>query len=123
MKPLTPERLAAIRERDDHSLDLATDPAQALNQAEADRSDLRAEVDRLRAIVDGDETFIVLERPDELGISWEDGDDLLALTKDGITLFPRGVDEWGLDLAQARELSAQLAEMADAYEAARGGAR
>lgn len=69
-------------------------------------------------VVEGDQTPIVLERPDELGISWEDGGDLLALTNGGITLSPRGVDEWELDPAEARELAAQLAAMADAREAA-----
>ncbi|MFI6903052.1 hypothetical protein ACIBKY_17450 [Nonomuraea sp. NPDC050394] len=61
---------------------------------------------------------IVLEPPAELGIQWEDGGDLLALTSDGIVLTPRGVDVWELDPAEARELAAQLAAMADAHEAA-----
>jgi hypothetical protein len=69
-------------------------------------------------VVEGTETPIVLERPNGLGIQWDDGGDLLALTKDGILFNPRGVDEWDLDPSGARELAAHLAAMADAYEAA-----
>ncbi|MEU7831312.1 hypothetical protein [Nonomuraea sp. NPDC049129] len=69
-------------------------------------------------VVPGETVPIVLERPAELGISWDDGGDLLALTPDGIRLYLRGMDEWELDPSDARELSAQLAEMADAHEAA-----
>ncbi|MGW4663237.1 hypothetical protein [Streptosporangium sandarakinum] len=75
-------------------------------------------------VVEGEDTPIVLERPDELGITWEDnGSDLLALTNDGIRLHLRGMDEWELDPAAARELAAHLAAMADAYEAAQGEAK
>lgn len=69
-------------------------------------------------VVEGDQAPIVLPRPAELGISWDDGEDLLALTPDGIRLYPRGMDVWELDSADARELAAQLAEMADARDAA-----
>ncbi|MFG1963163.1 hypothetical protein [Nonomuraea sp. NPDC049028] len=72
-------------------------------------------------VVPGATAPIVLERPAELGISWDDGGDLLALTPDGIRLYLRGMDEWELDPSDARELSAQLAEMADAHEAAQAG--
>ncbi|GIH69472.1 hypothetical protein [Sphaerimonospora thailandensis] len=48
-EPMTGERLADIRRRDDISLRLATDPRYALTQAEADRRDLLCEVERLRA--------------------------------------------------------------------------
>lgn len=76
------------------------------------------EVQFRAVVVEGEETPIVLERPDELGLSWDDGGDLLALTREGIRLYPRGMDEWQLDPAEARDLAAQLAAMADAYEAA-----
>lgn len=81
-----------------------------------------AELDKVpfcAVVVEGDQAPIVLPRPAELGISWEDGGgDLLALTPGGIRLYPRGMDEWELDPADARELAAQLAEMADARDAA-----
>lgn len=73
-------------------------------------------------VVEGDEAPIVLPQPAELGIVWEDGEDLLALTPEGIVFNPRGMDEWDLDPAEARALAAQLAAMADAYEAAQGEA-
>lgn len=72
-------------------------------------------------VVPGEETPLVLDPPVELGIQWYEGGDLLALTRDGITLFPRGVDEWPMGPEQAREMAAHLAAMADAYEAAQGG--
>ncbi|MEU8151709.1 hypothetical protein [Nonomuraea sp. NPDC048901] len=72
-------------------------------------------------VVEGEEAPIVLERPEELGIQWHEGGDLLALTHDGITLFPQGVDEWSMGPDNARELAAHLAAMADAYEAAQSG--
>ncbi|MER6942537.1 hypothetical protein ABT294_00815 [Nonomuraea sp. NPDC000554] len=69
-------------------------------------------------VVEGTEAPIVLEPPAELGIQWHDGGDLLALTRDGITIFPHGADEWSMSPDNARELAAHLAAMADAYEAA-----
>ncbi|MFI6883415.1 hypothetical protein [Streptosporangium canum] len=82
------------------------------------------EVVHFRAVVvEGDEAPIILPQPAELGIVWEDGADLLALTPEGIVFNPRGVDEWGLDPDEARDLAAQLAAMADAYEAAQGAAK
>ncbi|MGI5274687.1 hypothetical protein ACQEUU_37020 [Nonomuraea sp. CA-218870] len=72
-------------------------------------------------VVEGERAPIVLERPEELDIQWDDGGDLLTLTSDGILFNPRGVDEWDLDPEGARELAAHLAAMADAYEAARNG--
>ncbi|MGA4989950.1 hypothetical protein [Nonomuraea bangladeshensis] len=81
---------------------------------------------RFRAVVvEGDTDPIVLERPAELGIQWHEGGDLLALTRDGITLFPHGADEWAMSPANAREMAAHLAAMADAAEVAQaeqGGA-
>ncbi|MEU6721651.1 hypothetical protein ABZ897_60320 [Nonomuraea sp. NPDC046802] len=74
-------------------------------------------------VVDGEQTPIVLERPEELGIQWHDGGDLLALTSDGITLFPCGADEWSMGADNAREMAAHLAAMADAYEAAQAEER
>ncbi|WP_326643017.1 hypothetical protein OG884_06135 [Streptosporangium sp. NBC_01755] len=78
------------------------------------------EVVHFRAVVvEGDETPIVLEWPAELGLSWHDGGDLLILRDTGIIrMYPRGVDEWDLSPAEAREMAAQLAAMADASEAA-----
>jgi hypothetical protein len=73
-------------------------------------------------VVEGEEAPLVLEWPAELGMSWPDGGDLLALASDGIVFCPRGVDEWVMDPDEARELAAQLAAMADACEAANGGA-
>lgn len=79
-------------------------------------------VSHFRAVVvEGEQPPIVLDSPEELGLSWEDGRDLLTLTSDGITLWPRGLDEWGMSPAQAREMAAHLAAMADACEAAGGG--
>ncbi|MEU8378701.1 hypothetical protein [Streptosporangium sp. NPDC048865] len=69
-------------------------------------------------VVEGDETPIVLERPVELGMSWNDGGDLLALTQHGIRMTLRGMDKWELSPAEAREMAAQFAAMADACEAA-----
>lgn len=69
-------------------------------------------------VVEGETDPIVLERPEELGIQRHDGGDLLALTRDGITLFPCGADEWSMSADNAREMAAHLAAMADAYEAA-----
>ncbi|MEV7013460.1 hypothetical protein [Streptosporangium sp. NPDC051022] len=69
-------------------------------------------------VVEGEEAPIVLPQPTELGLSWHDGGDMLALTRTGICLFPGGADEWEIPPAQAREMAAQLAAMADAYEAA-----
>jgi hypothetical protein len=72
-----------------------------------------------RAVVlPGEAVPIVLEHPAKLGLTWDDGGDLLSLTSDGILFNPRGVDVWDLDPAGARELAAHLAAMADAYEAA-----
>ncbi|MEV6035978.1 hypothetical protein AB0L65_32815 [Nonomuraea sp. NPDC052116] len=47
--PLFANSFAEIRERDERSLKRAEDPAWPLSQAEADRSDLMAKVDRLTA--------------------------------------------------------------------------
>ena len=69
-------------------------------------------------VVEGEQAPIVLEHPAELGIQWDDGGDLLALTADGILFNPRGVDEWDLSPDEARELAAHLAAMADAAKAA-----
>ncbi|MEV4181672.1 hypothetical protein AB0J28_09515 [Streptosporangium canum] len=80
------------------------------------------EVVHFRAVVvEGDEAPIVLPQPTELGLSWHDGGDMLALTRTGICLFPGGADEWEMPPAQAREMAAHLAAMADAYEAAAQG--
>ncbi|MFE3452437.1 hypothetical protein ACFXJ8_26285 [Nonomuraea sp. NPDC059194] len=83
------------------------------------------EVHFTAVVVEGTDAPIVLERPEELGLSWHDGGDLLALTRNGITLFPNGADEWSMSPESAREMAAHLAAMADAYEAAqaeKGGA-
>lgn len=63
-------------------------------------------------VVEGDETPLVLEWPEELGMQWDDGADLLSLTPDGIVFNLRGIDEWDLDADGALELAAQLAAMA-----------
>ena len=68
-----------------------------------------------------EEGLLLLEQPAELGLSWPDGGDLLACDGKDITLYPRGVDEWGLSPDEARELAAQLVAMADACEDAGGG--
>lgn len=93
--------------------------------AYADDGEKLPEVHFRAVVVEGETVPIVLEQPAELGLSWHDGGDLLALTRDGITLFPNGADEWSMGPENARELAAHLAAMADAYEAAqaeKGGA-
>src|SRR5690606_41237056 len=47
-EPLTPDRLAAIRGRDQQALERAEDPICPLDQAEYDRTLLLDEVDRLK---------------------------------------------------------------------------
>lgn len=81
--------------------------------------DETGEVVHFRAVVvEGDEPPIVLEWPAELGIAWDDGGDLLALGDSGIIrLHSRGVDDWDLSPAEAREMAAHLAAMADVVEA------
>lgn len=63
---------------------------------------------------------ITLDIPEELGLTWDDGDDLLALTGQTITLYPHGADEFEMTAAEAREMAAHLAAMADALDAATG---
>lgn len=64
---------------------------------------------------------IVLDEPAELGVAWHDGEDLFALRRDGIVMFPGAADEYVATSAEAREWAAQLAAMADARDAAQGG--
>ncbi|WP_157253127.1 hypothetical protein [Nonomuraea typhae] len=79
----------------------------------------KANAKHFRAVVvEGEQAPIVLESPAELGMEWHDGGDMLALTREGITIFPGGADEWVIPSKQAREMAAQLAAMADAREAA-----
>ncbi|GGK62043.1 hypothetical protein Sme01_03980 [Sphaerisporangium melleum] len=72
-------------------------------------------------VVEGDQAPIVLQEPAELGMSWPDGGDLLALTGEGIVFYPRGVDKWAMDPDEALEYAAQLAAMAYARKAAEAG--
>lgn len=48
--PITTERLAEIRDRDERALSRAEDPAWSLNQAEYDRTLVLDEVDRLTKV-------------------------------------------------------------------------
>lgn len=92
--------------------------------AYSEDGDRLPEVHFRAVVVEGDETPIVLEWPNELGMQWDDGKDLLALTPDGILFNLRGIDEWDLDADGALELAAQLAAMAYASKALarKGGA-
>lgn len=72
------------------------------------------DVEHFRAVVvPGEETPLVLEWPAELGLSWDDGGNLLTLDSSGIIrLNPRGLDEWEFTPEGALELAAQFAAMA-----------
>lgn len=63
---------------------------------------------------------IVLEQPAELGLSWDDGGDLLVMGAGGVLVIPRG-DQYWMDAAEARDWAAQLAAMADALDAQESG--
>lgn len=66
-----------------------------------------------------DEDVIVLERPAELGLNNDEGEDLLVLNDSGIIrLYPPDAAWFDLRPDEAREMAAQLAAMADAAEAA-----
>ncbi|WP_101790977.1 hypothetical protein [Nonomuraea indica] len=70
-------------------------------------------------VVEGEQTPIVLERPEELGLCWdEDGGDLIAPTADGIRMWPPSMAWFDMTVQEARELAAHLAAMADEWEAA-----
>ncbi|MEV0831488.1 MULTISPECIES: hypothetical protein [Streptosporangiaceae] len=101
-----------IVEADEDALKIAIQPGDENGTALDEVVHFRA------VVVEGDETPIVLPQPAELGLTWEVGGDLLALTGDGICLYPCGVDEWLMSPAEARELAAHLAAMADAHDAA-----
>lgn len=129
--PPTPENVAEMLTSGDNdyhdgnywhpSLSSDGDVVQIGIEAYSEDGDKLPEVHFRAVVVEGDTTPIVLEPPAELGIQWDDGGDLLALTSDGIRLYLRGMDEWELDPSDARELSAHLAAMADAHEAAQTG--
>ncbi|GGS84594.1 hypothetical protein GCM10010156_49030 [Planobispora rosea] len=73
----------------------------------------------ITATVMAEEDLIILERPTELGITADDGEDLLALTLGKIRFsLPETVD---LTPDEARIWAAQLAAMAEASEAAQSG--
>src|SRR5690606_23822309 len=83
-EPLTPDRLAAIRGRDQQALERAEDPICPLDQAEYDRTLLLDEVDRLKAKLDApcgschpctnyaDETWRAAGRQPPHVIEWDD---------------------------------------------------
>lgn len=130
MSEITPKYVADVLADADNELDdetgcwlsISTEDA-VLHIKATSVSDRDNPVHFRAVVVEGDETPIVLERPAELGLSWHDGGDLLALTRDGITLFPNGADEWSMSPDNARELAAHLAAMADAREAAQAEER
>lgn len=74
--------------------------------------------DLAEAAHEGEDPPIVLERPVELGLSWDDGGDLLVMDAGGVLIVPRGCDQYWMDAAEARDWAAQLAAMADALDAA-----
>jgi hypothetical protein len=76
-------------------------------------------VQHFRAVVvEGTETPIVLERPAEPGLCWdEDGGDLILPIASGLRMWPPSSDWFDMTPAEARELAAHLAAMADDWEA------
>lgn len=64
---------------------------------------------------------IVLDEPEELGVPWHDGQDLFALTSDGIVMFPGAADKYDVSPDEALEWAAQLAAMAYAQKAVQAG--
>ena len=73
-------------------------------------------------VVPGETVPIVLERPAEPGLSWDDeGGDLIAAIATGIRMWPPDTAWFDMTTAEARELAAHLAAMADEHDAAQAG--
>ncbi|MEV7805075.1 hypothetical protein AB0O28_19200 [Microbispora sp. NPDC088329] len=68
---------------------------------------------RVRTAAAPGDDAIILDPPAELGLSWADGGDLLAICDGAIVLYPRGCDTYVMDGPEAREWAAQLAGMAE----------
>ena len=68
-------------------------------------------------VVPGETVPIVLERPAEPGLCWdEDGGDLILPIESGLRMWPPSSDWFDMTPAEARELAAHLAAMADDWE-------
>jgi hypothetical protein len=70
----------------------------------------------LRARGAATEGKVVLDEPNEIGLTWPDGSDMLTVTQYGLTLHVDG-EPWHLSAAEAREIAAHLAAGADAVDA------
>ncbi|MEV0616093.1 hypothetical protein AB0I81_22460 [Nonomuraea sp. NPDC050404] len=71
----------------------------------------------------GEPRPIVLDRPEEVGLQYDDGGDLLVMAAGGVLFVARGCDQYWMDANEARDWAAQLAAMADALDAAEKGGR